>query len=78
MDSNAGTISPPPYTVTFSLPSEPSVMSLPSSSAPVPRPGKFFGQVVTMRHSITPWLMAGVGNAAAAPATTPVVAPPTN
>src|SRR5690606_38132176 len=43
-----------------------------SRCAPTPRPGKFFGQVVTMRQVWLPWEMAGVASATA-PAPTPAV-----
>ncbi|MNL40765.1 hypothetical protein D3C87_1631350 [compost metagenome] len=41
--------------------------------APTPRPGKFLGQVVTMRQVMLPWAMAGVASVVAA-AAAPMVA----
>ena len=66
MVSNAGTISLAPKTSTVRRPPEASVMNLASTFAPVPRPGKFLGQVVCMRHFMVPWLMAGFARPLAA------------
>src|SRR5262249_36644484 len=41
------------------------------SFSAVPRPGRPFGQLVTIFSSRTPCAMAGAGNVAAAPATAP-------
>ena len=49
---HGGTISPPPNTSTCNRPSDISPICLAKLLAPVPRPGKFFGQVVAMRHLI--------------------------
>src|SRR3546814_9820246 len=77
MVSKAGTISPPPYTSTVSLPPDAVPMYSASLFAPVPRPGKFFGQVVCMRHFSRPCEMAGAGklDAATAPVAAAVAAP---
>ena len=48
--SKAGTISPDPKTVIFILPPDASLIIFAKISAPVPRPGKFFGHVVTIVH----------------------------
>src|SRR5690606_40746540 len=59
----AGTSSPAAKTLTVRRPPDMSLMRLARRSAPTPRPGKFFGQAVTMRHSILPCERAGAGNA---------------
>jgi len=75
MVSNAGTISLAPKTSTLSLPPDAPVMNWASLLAPVPSPGKFLGQVVCMRHFMSPCDIAGAGNddAATAPAAAPTV-----
>src|SRR5260370_34341004 len=54
-------------------PSQPviAVIALPSLSALLPRPGRTFGQLVTIFNSRTPCAIAGAGNVAATPATAP-------
>src|SRR5262249_45849811 len=47
------------------------VIARPSLSALLPRPGRPFGQLVTILSSWAPCAMAGAGNVAAAPATAP-------
>ncbi len=46
-------------------------------SGEVPRPGKFFGQVVTIFSCLMPWAMAGVGKAAVAAVAEAAAAAPT-
>ena len=76
--SKAGTNSPAAKTFMVRRPSVASPMLLAKRSAAVPWPGKFLGQVVTMRHSTLPCEIAGAGKlpaaaAAAAPPTAAVV-----
>jgi hypothetical protein len=75
MVSKAGTISLAPKTSTVSLPPEALEMNSASLLAPVPSPGKFLGQVVCMRHFISPCEIAGAGkdDVATAPAAAPAV-----
>src|SRR5690606_39030645 len=56
-------------------PSVASATAFAKRSAPTPWPGKFFGHVVTMRHSVLACAMAGLGNVAV-PAAAPAVATP--
>src|SRR5690554_3111887 len=67
---SAGTSSPAEYTCTVNRPPEAAVMRSARRWAPTPRPGKFLGQVVTMRQVWLPCAMAGAARdvAAAAPA----------
>src|SRR5690606_28798165 len=67
-----GTISPAAKTCTVRRPPEAWVILSARFCAPTPRPGKFFGQVVTMRQVILPCAIAGVASAPAAAA--PIVA----
>src|SRR5262245_45000348 len=76
-DSNAPTSWPAAYTLTLSRPPESVVIASATRSAPDCRPGKLFGQVVTILSSRAPCETAGMGNEDAA-AATPIPAPATN
>src|SRR5215831_1371185 len=76
-DSNAPTSWPAAYTLTLSRPPESAVIDSATRSAPDCRPGKLFGQVVTILSSRAPCETAGVGKEDAA-AATPMPAPATN
>ena len=69
--SNAGTISPAAATLTSIRPPEALVIRSATRCAPVPRPGKFFGQVVTICSVRLSCAIAGALNAAAPAATEP-------
>ena len=77
-DSKGGTSSPAAKSLTSMRPSVPLVMRSASRCAPVPRPGKFFGQVVTILSCLLPCAMAGAGKfeAAAAATAAPAMAVP--
>src|SRR5215471_17646336 len=69
--SKALTSCPAPKTWTLRRPPVIAVIALPSLSALLPRPGKPFGQLVTILSSRAPCAMAGAGNVADTPATAP-------
>ncbi len=60
---------PAANTLTCSRPPESAVIDCATRSAPDWRPGKLFGQMVTILSSRTPWAIAGFGKADAAAAT---------
>src|SRR5262249_27331588 len=69
--SKALTSCPAPKTWTLTRPPVIAVIARPSLSALLPRPGRPFGQLVTILSSRAPCAMAGAGNVAATPATVP-------
>src|SRR5262249_19482394 len=69
--SKALTSCPAPKTWTLTRPPVIAVIARPSLSALLPRPGRPFGQLVTILSSRAPCAMAGAGNVAATPATAP-------
>ena len=73
-ESNGLTRSPPAKYCTCNRPSVMSVSAWAMRCAPVPRPGKSRGQVLTMTTSRLPWAMAGAATVAAATPVAPAAA----
>src|SRR5690606_30116420 len=78
MVSKAGTISPAPKISISIVPSDIRRMVSARKFAPVPRPGKFRGQVICILKRFRPWAIAGLGKleATARPEAAPASAAP--